>query len=72
MADDTSIRARVPESLEIEVMRYLVRLGGVITNIAYDTESRTAISSTLPKSRVADFRSWLQSFSDGRGSFSEE
>jgi translation elongation factor EF-G len=70
--DDKHIRASVPESLEGEVMQQLVRLGGTITNIESEAELRTAISSTLPKTRVADFRSWLQSFTDGRGLVSED
>ena len=73
MAEDVAhIRTSVPEALEAEVMLHLNRLGGMITSVECEAESRTAIGSTLPKTRVDDFRSWLQSYSDGRGMVSED
>ena len=73
MAEEVAhIRTSVPETLEAEVMQHLNRLGGVITSVEREAESRTSIGSTVPKTRVADFRSWLQSYSDGRGSVSED
>jgi len=72
MADEVAhIRTSVPETLEMEVMQHLNRLGGVITSVECEAKSRTAIGSTLPKTRVAHFKSWLQSYSDGRGKVSE-
>ena len=65
------IRARVPEAIESEIMLHLNRLGGVITLVEREADSRTAIGATVPKEHVSDFTSWLQRFSGGQGSVTE-
>ena len=70
--DVTHIRASVPEAIEAEVIQQIVRLGGVITSIEREADSRTVVGGTVPKKSVADFRSWLQSSSSGQGLVSED
>jgi translation elongation factor EF-G len=71
MPDITQIRLSVPESIEAEVMLQLNRLGGEITSIECEADSRTAIAGTVPQKCVADFWAWLQAYSDGRGMLSD-
>ena len=72
MPDVTHIRAIVPEAIESEVMLQINRLGGTITLIEREPGSRTAIAGTVSKRDVADFRTWLESYSSGRGLLSED
>jgi translation elongation factor EF-G len=68
----THIRASVPKAIEGDVMGTLNRLGGVITTIERESDSRTAIGSTIPTKHIDEFKTWLQKFSSGQGSFAED
>jgi translation elongation factor EF-G len=70
--ETTHIRASVPEAIEGEVMLELSRLGGLITSVERDGDSRTAIVSTVPKKHIDAFKTWLRAFSSEQGSFSED
>jgi translation elongation factor EF-G len=72
MSQEIHIRASVPETIEGDVMSALNRLGGVITTIEREGDSRTTIGSTIPKKHIGKFKDWLQTFSNGRGSFAED
>ena len=68
----SNVRASVPEVIEAEVMQRISRLGGVITSIESEPNSRTSIGATLPRMHIPDFKSWLNGYSDGRGLVSED
>jgi hypothetical protein len=70
--ESTHIRASVPELIEGQVLVELNRLGGQITLITKEGDSRTAIGSTLPKMNIDAFKTWLHKFSSGQGSFAED
>jgi translation elongation factor EF-G len=70
--DTTHIRASVPELIEGQVMVELNRLGGRITSVERQSDSRTAIGSTVPKKHIDTFKTWLHKFSSGQGSFAED
>jgi hypothetical protein len=73
MAQDIAhIRASVPEALEAEVMLHMNRLGGVITAVERERDSRTGIGATIPKDHIAALKYWLENYSDGSGFLSEE
>jgi hypothetical protein len=66
------IRASVPQQIEAEVMLELNRLGGIITSVEQERDSRTAIVATVPKKHVGDFTVWLHRVSGGHASLSED
>jgi translation elongation factor EF-G len=68
----TKIRASVPQLIEGEVMQRLNLLGGQITLIEREGDSRTAIGSTVPKKHMAEVKIWLHTFSNGEGMFEED
>lgn len=68
----THIRASVPEGIEGEVILALNRFGGVITKIEREGDSRTTIGSTVPKKHIAQFKTWLDTFSSGQGLLAED
>jgi hypothetical protein len=68
----SKIRATVPETIESEVMSYLVLLSGVITGIEGEQRSRTIISGVLPTGNLPRFKQWLHEFSKGEGQLIEE
>lgn len=68
----THIRASVPEGIEGDVMLALNRLGGRITKVEREGDSRTTIGSTVPKEHIAQFKTWLDTFSSGQGTFAED
>jgi len=57
--ETTHIRVSVPELIEGQVLAELNRLGGQITLITKEGDSRTAIGSTLPKMNMDAFKTRL-------------
>jgi translation elongation factor EF-G len=71
-SDMTQIRCSVPDTIEGEVLLCLNRFGGMITTIEQEANSRTGIGATLPRKHLADFKVWLNSYSSGQSSLSED
>ena len=67
----SNIRATVPESIQNDVISYLVLLSGVITNIELEKRSRSIISGVLPTGYLPRFKQWLHEFSKGEGQLVE-
>ena len=68
----TKIRVSVPEMIEGQVLARLNLLGGQITFIEIEGDFRSAITSTIPKKYIGEFKTWLDTFSSGQGTFTED
>ena len=65
------IHVSIPNSLAGEVLGELNRLGGTVTSIQQEAESRTRIDESMPAANVATFKAWLMHFSGGQGHVSD-
>jgi hypothetical protein len=68
----TTIRASVPRMIEGEVIGRLNLLGGYTTGIECEGDSRTVVTSTIPKKNIGVFKNWLHTFTSGQGTFTED
>jgi len=72
MASDlVQIHVSIPDGLVGEVLAKLNRLGGTVTGITQEVESRTGVDVSIPVTNVAAFKTWLAVFSSGQGHVSE-
>ncbi len=67
----TQIHVGVPDSLVAEVLEKLNRLGGTVTGIEQEKESRTGIDESIPVTNVAGFKAWLMAFCGGQSHVSD-
>jgi len=65
------IHVSIPNGLVGEVLVELNRLGGTVTCIKQEMESRTGIDESIPVTNIAAFKAWLADFSGGHGRVSE-